>query len=328
MASYDLAVSGDVTLLNNSVQTLYNRPSLRAKLFTGSTTQQIMGANTTVSWNVLVPPVFSFEAPSDQVWTASVDANGAAPARVPNAFTVAFPQVQVSQQAPKTSLQQAVTSVTAICVLQTSGGSAGPKTIAAMANLTGASEIDRAIYTQIIIPQSINTANAMLSGLVLPQITFHNLSFGTPAFAIGSGRCVMVANLAGSSAPAAPAPDSVPAGPLVVLLSPAAMQQIVNIAAAGLPGQSANTSGSQNFGLGSASYSASIQVNSISATVDPQNPRSINANVSLQASANAGITILGGVVGDIVHGIETAAEAVASGVSSVISDIGHALSGY
>lgn len=328
MASYDLAISGDETLINNSVQTLYNRPSLRAKIFNGSTTEQIMGVNTTVSWNVLVPPVFSFQTPSDQVWTSSFDSNGTAPARVPNAFTVTFPQVQVSQQTPSTSLQQAVTSVTAICVLQTSGGSPGPKTIAAMANLTGASNIDQAIYTQIIIPQSINTANSMLSGLVLPQIAFHNISFGTPAFAIGSGRCVMVANLAGGSAPAAPSPDSVPAGPLVVLLSPAAMQQIVNVGAAGLQGQSASTSGSQSFGLGSASYSASIQVNSISASVDPQNPAAINASVSLQASANAGITVLGGVVGDVVNGIKTAAEAVGSGVSTVVSTIGHALSGY
>ena len=328
MAAFDLAVAGDETLLNNSVQTLYSRPSLRAKLFTGSTTEQILGVTTNVSWDILAAPTFSFQAPSASVWSSSVSSTGAPLTPVPNAFTVSFPQVQVSQKSGNAQPQQAVTSVTAICVLDTSGGSPGPKTIAAMANLAGASDIDRAIYTQIIIPQSINTANSMLSGLVLPQITIHNISFGPPVFAIGSGRCLMAANLAGNGTPAAPSPDSIPPGPLVVLLSPAAMQKIVSTGAVGLLGQSANTSGSQSFGLGSASYSAQVQVTGVSATVNSGDPTAIQANVSLQASASAGITVLGGVVGDIVHGVETAAEAIKNGASSVISIIGHALSGY
>jgi hypothetical protein len=162
----------------------------------------------------------------------------------------------------------------------------------------------------------------MLSGQTIPDVNFNGLQFGSVALAVGGGRLVAVAALPGRPAPDVPDLASLPGGDFYVLLSPDAVRQAAQQGAAGLVGKQSSVSGSQGFGIGEASYNASVAVRS--AAAEPAgDPTTLAIAVGVDVNAGAGVDMVQ-VIGQQIVGaattvggaFQTAGQAIADTFSS------------
>lgn len=317
MSNFDVALGMNTATLNGMISSLYGMQSLRNSLFAGSQSENIAGVQSTIAWNVLQVPTITLEAPTSQQWSSALGAGGTTPSPVANAITVSFPNVQVSMTPSGGQMQQATIPMVVICSVSIANAQLTLTPVGVIVDLSNASAFDQVVYKAVLIPQALQVAGSMLSGEKIPNISFNGVNFGEMVLSVGNGQIVGVAYLSSNSAtPPAPDVSSMPNEPFYVLLSPAAMQQVVNSGTAGLQGKSASTSGSQSFGIGSADYNASVQLANVSASVNPGNLASVTASVSVQASASAGVNIFSSIINQIGSGLESAGQAIANAFSS------------
>lgn len=311
MSDYDLGICGDESVLNQTVGALFNNSGSRQKLFSGTRTVSVLGQNVDTSWSVLSQPVFSLDSPPANVWAAAITQSGTPLSPAVNALTVRFDSVQVSMTSPGTPPRQTTTSILAICALSATGSGLALQPLGVVVDLSRASDIDRAVYQTFLIPAILESTATLFTAAPAPNIDIKVAQFGPPAISVGGGRLSAVSNLAGKGSPAPADPSSFPvSGNFCVLLSPEAMQAIASNGASRMNGLTKSTSGGQNVGLGSATYDAGIRIDN--ATANAAGPAGVDAVLSISAWASAGFTIVGGVVGDIVNGVQTAGEAAAS----------------
>ncbi len=319
MSNFDVAICMDQGSLNQVINSIFNRQSLRAKLFNGSQSTTLAGVQVQVGWEVLVPPTVTLTPPTAEQWSSSVKRDGSTAQPTGNAFMVTFPQLHVLRTKSNGEQSEATTSVEAICTVAIVNDRLSITPLAAIVNLSGATDFDTVIYKAIIIPQVLNMAGQMLAGEQIPAISFQGVSFGPLTLGVGGGRLIGVAALVGQPTPQPPDPGSLPGGaPFYVLLSPAALNQMASVGVQQMAGKGASTSGSQGFGIGSADYNASIRLDNASAGIDPGDLTMINAQVGISAAASAGITT---VVGQVINDI-------GNGVVSVVNQIGDAFKSY
>jgi len=322
--SFDVAISLDEGTLNRIVAVLYARPGLRNGLFTGSRTATVLSEQVTVGWDVQAVPVVQLVPPTPEQWTAAVKGDGStAPIPSTNAFLISFPRLSVTRTLPGGTVQQATVPVEAICTVGLRNNQLVLDAEAAVVDLSQAPAFDRAFVYPVLIPEVLNMADSLVSGQQVPALSFGGLTFGDAALAVGGSRLVAVANLQGSPAPDAPDPASLPAGEFYVLLSSSAMTQVAAQGAAGLQGKQGAASGSQGFGIGTASYQASATLTRVSATPTPD-LTAVSAQVSVEVSASAGVDVLG----TIVNGIVQAGETVGNAFEDAGKAVAHAFSSY
>lgn len=76
MSNFDVAICMDQGSLNQVINSIFNRQSLRAKLFNGSQSTTLAGVQVQVGWEVLVPPTVTLTPPSAEQWSSAVKRDG------------------------------------------------------------------------------------------------------------------------------------------------------------------------------------------------------------------------------------------------------------
>ena len=338
MSNYDVAISMDQATLNRIVTSLFARPALRSKLFSGTQTATFAGVNATVGWEVQEAPVLNLQAPAPSMWQHAVKQDGGTQPPSANAFVLHLPKLKVSRNVSTGGVQETVVPLDVICTAGLANNQLRYNALAVVVDLSSASAFDQAIYKAIIIPKVLQMASSILGNQHIPNLDFHGTQFGPVVLSIGNGRIAGVANLAGKPAPVNPSFDSIPSLPFAVLLSQQVVQQVAQQGSQGLQGKTANTGGSQSFGIGDASYNASLRIDRVSVTVSGDLTVA-HAAVQLAASASAGVSVLSTIGGAVVSGATTAANAVANAGSTAVNAvadagstavnaIGKAFSGY
>jgi hypothetical protein len=306
------------------VAAAWSKPGIRAGIFKGSQTTQVSGVNATVTWDVLAAPVVSLSQPDAAMWSSSIGPGGKPAAAVGNSFLVKFPKLQVSMS----TVGDSVIAANALCSVTQESGGPRMNALAVTTDLSQAGKMDQFIYKAVIIPQVLKMAGAMLSAHTLPSINVPHAQFGPGVIAIGNGRFVLAATLAGGPVPAISAAEF-PGVPFCVLLSPGVVQLVGNAEAARLAGKVLGSSGSQSFGIGKANYSGSITLNRVNAA--PANLPELRLQIALSASASAGVDLLGpigGIATTVAGGVTTAANTVAGGVTTAANAVAKAFSSY
>jgi hypothetical protein len=264
MNEFDVIIGMDAATLNQAIGRLYRRDDLRATLFRGSRTQSIEDTVFTVQWDLQAAPETVLESPADRDWRMSITADGGTAHPVANAFYLKFPRVRLVQSAPET--HETTISARAICAAGTNGNQLNIQVIALLIDLSGASKTDQFFYKRMIIPEILNLATALLSGLTLPTLAFANIALTPPLIAIQSNRLLAFANLAERPL-SARSDGNWPNQPWFILCSPRLVQRIGDFAAGTVRGKTFNHPGHQNFEIGVASYRAAGIINEACTTV-------------------------------------------------------------
>jgi hypothetical protein len=324
---FDVAIGMDESGLNQVLGELFQRPGLRKDLFSGSQSANILGAAIQVDWSVEQAPTVHLSAPTPDQWKHAIKADGAVAAPTVNALTMHFPQFKITRKAASGPDQTATVALDVICTINIQSDNLIVSALAVSVDLSAASAFDQVLYKSVIIPRILNLVGTAFGVEHLPNVNFEGLQFGPIALTVGSGRVAGVANLAGKPTPPAPDPGTLPNAKFFLLLGRDALQQTAQKGAAGLVGHSATSSGSRGFGLGNASYNGSVRLDSVSVQVGGD-PTVINAQVAIGAEASAGVSLLGGIPGQIVDGLKTGVNTVGDGLKTAGEAIGHAFHGY
>jgi hypothetical protein len=316
--SFDVALGMDERTLSEVLASLYDRPSLKARIFSG--TQQIheMGISTMVSFEVEAPPVVRLMPPSSDQWNRAIKRDGSAVQPTANAMVVMLPKLKLSRPKSDGTLQEGVISLDAIVTVTIVDQRLSYDALAVVIDLSGATPLDRIIYRKVVIPMALDAVDRAFGQPHIPNIAFRGLSFGPIALQVGDGRVVGIANLAGKP-PAGPQPDhALPHEPFFILLSREALQIACQSGTADLVGRTDGTSGSANFGIGTATYEGRVRVDDIAVRVE-DDPTTVDVAVAVSASAQAGVDV----IDQIWDGIKTGGNAVADAGKTAVDTIGN-----
>lgn len=309
-----MAICMNESALQGIVASLFARPAFRQNLFAGTGTVTVAGVPLTVAYDVVAAPTVLLSAPTPAQWQIAIQAGGGAARPATNAVVLHFPQVTVTRSPHTAQAASATVSFDAIAVVALNAGQLQIRPLGVCIDLSAASADDQILYRGLIIPRVLDMLATLLAAESVPAIRFQGVRFGDAVLVVGAGRLAAVANLEGRPAPAAPAPEGLPAVPFCVLLSPPAMQAVAVAATAGLQGKQLSQSGSASFGIGTADYQATLHVDSL--TLQVQSPTTVLAHTGLTASASASVDVVGAIWDQISGGVDTAANAIANAFSS------------
>ena len=99
------------------------------------------------------------------------------------------------------------------------------------------------------------------------------------------------------------------------------MQAVTTSGTQSLEGKTTGTSGSANFGVGTAKYSASAKLRRASVSINPGDLTNPNAVVGVEVAASAGVDVLSAVGG----ALESAATTTVNAVTGAAKDTGKAV---
>jgi hypothetical protein len=323
VGTFDLALSMSEDSLNMALGSLFERPSLRASVFSGRLRGS--GLPLSVDWSIDRAPQVSLDPPTSAQWADAVKADLTVPEPAADALVVTIPVLSLLRERGDGSVDHSTTSVAAICVLTVTGSTIAIKPLAAVVDLSAALPVDRALLRAVIIPKALQIAAQLFTGLAIPVISVLNVGFTAPVLTIGRGRITGVANLVPKDLPAAldPAVHDNLTGPLALLLSREAMQQTATAGLASFAGATRSTTGSADFTVGTAGYSASVTVHGGSITVGPD-PRRLSASLNLTTEAGAGVDVLDRIESAVVEAATTVGGALAGAATTAVSAVGDA----
>jgi hypothetical protein len=316
--SFDVAIGMNQTTLTDVAAALYKRPGIKSKVFSGSQPIDEMGVKSTVSYELLAPPIVKLQAPTPDQWKRAIKADGTAPQPVQNAMIVTLPNLRLTRPDQKGQLHSGTVALDAIATIGIANDTLQYTALGVIVDLSHATPFDQVIYKKIVIPHALKAVGEAFGHPHIPNITFKGVKFGPVVLVVGGGMMVVVANLAGKSPPTPPPPQTsaLPNEPIFILLSHEAMQKACEAGTGDLVGKSAGKSGSASFGVGNASYDGSVRIDSISVQVG-NDPTQVNAQIAVAASASAGISVLDTIIG----GVKTAANTVAGGVTTAANTV-------
>ncbi len=321
LQGFDLLISLDENTFNRIIASLYEKPNLKKELFHGTQEAVLQNVNVSVSWNVLAAPTVSLNPPSDSQWKNAYKENGQSLNALENAFVLTFPSLKIYRKQAG-DVQETTIPVSAICSVRINPevSNISVDAVGLIVDLSSAKPLDKLIYQNIIIPKILKLADSLLVAEQIPKINLHDAKFGKAVLRVGGGKVCAVANLENKSAlPTIPDAKDLPTNrPFYVLFSREFVQKIATESIGSLVGKKVQTSGSKGFGIGDASYDATVVLNKVDAQV-LANPTSVFANMNVSISANAGVDVFGPIIGKIVD----AATYVAGGVVSVGTTIGN-----
>ena len=322
MSTFDVAICLGQQSLTTITAALYKRPNLRARLFRGCHSAPVEGIQANVTWDVQQPPKFNLNPPPPNLWANAIAANGVKAPPSANAFVVTLPALNVSLGSAGAPPVATTTSVDVICSIALSGRTVTLSPVGVVVDLSHATPTDQIIYKAILIPQLLAQIATLLSGQHIPKIDFQGLSFGNATLLVEGGRVVGAAFLEGRpGVPDAASLRSAPPGEFYVLLGGDALQHVVQSGVQPLRGKTESVHGSASFGIGNASYSASLRLDSLNAQVKTPTTLRVQAGVTLAASA--GIDVLPAIMNQIAHGVTDAAKAVANVASDAANAVAH-----
>jgi hypothetical protein len=332
--SFDVALGMDETTLGQVMTAIFNRPSLRTKLFSGSEPIDAGSIKASVSYELESPPVVKLSPPTAEQWKRAIKADGNSAQPAENAMIVTLPKLKLTRPDETGHAQEGVVSLDAIVTVNLQNNTLTYNALAVIIDLSAAKPLDQIIYKKIVIPRALKAIDGAFGQPHIPNIAFNGLSFGSVILEVGDGRIVGVANLAHKPAPGPQPLAALPREPFFILLSREGMQIACQAGSADLVGKTAEKSGSESFGVGNASYRGSVRLDAISVQV-ANDPTVVNASIAVSASASAGISVLDTIIGGIKTGAnavadaaKTAGNAIASGATTAVNAIAHAFHGY
>ncbi|MFF8959824.1 hypothetical protein [Streptomyces sp. NPDC014894] len=306
--TYDLAVGADVGIVNRAAEEIYDQ--LYPRYFTGSEPYDAGDAPITVTWDVRTAPVLDLTPPGYAEhelrarfaeggagrFTEDEAARHAGVLRASldgSAFQAVLRQVHVVVDTEGGNLVEG--DVTVTVDIQASTSSSGLLTlnpVRAVASDIG--EVQRVILDNVVLPAVLDQARRILSGVTLPQPDIPVLNLSTPVPVIRPGRAVAVMNLMEHGIPQPPFPDDWPTGPFFALLGKDTVQRITEAATAYLDGTPFNAGDSEDFGIGTGYYQATIVVDRIRCEVVDADIPTVRVQAAVTGSGSAGIDWLWG----------------------------------
>ncbi len=305
MSTYDLLIGVNEARLNGILSQVYGSPQLRQSLFSGSESGDYSGLAFQVKWSVEAAPSLSLRAPTPEEWTAAIKEGGTPAPPQSGTFIAGLSSLSIQLDASGQKLNTTV-PVKAICTIAAAGGSMSIAALAVIVNLSQASDLDRYMISNVMVPRILAMLTKALSGIAIPQVNVAGISMTPPVVGITNGYLLTAFNLVQDGTPST-ANVAIPADPFFVLLSRQLVQSAVDYQVrTNLQGKQFDQSGSEGGGGFSAEYSAHGTIQGISVSTTP-NPLALRANVTLSMSASAGITTP---IGAIVGGLEEAGKRI------------------
>ena len=277
--AFDVALGMDEKSLSEVLASLFKRPSLKTRIFSGSKQINEAGINATVSFELEAPPVVKLSAPSADQWKKAIKQDGNTAQPTENAMIVTLPKLKLTRPVEGGKMQEGTIPLDAIVTVNIVNNALSYDALAVVIDLSGAKPLDQIIYKKVVIPMALKAVDSAFGEPHIPNIAFRGLNFGTITLQVGEGRIVGVANLA-NKPPAGPQPlSALPREPFFILLSREAMQIACQSGTADLVGKTAGKDGSESLGIGKASYHGSVRVDAISVQVS-NDPTVVNASVA------------------------------------------------
>lgn len=306
---FDFLASIDQESLNKVIRTLYERPNLRNKLFSGHRQFQIFSQTIKVEWTVESVPTLNLNPPSQQQWNTAITPDGQPVAPRDNAFLCNVSAIRIKRFAADGTVYQTVLPFNLICWLGLANNTLGYRVLGVNADLSRASVFDRELYNEII-GDVITMVTDMLGHQYIPNMALHGLRFGSLSLAVEGGRITGAANLEGSPPADRPNYRELPSRPFYVLLSRKALNQTTEPLIKRAQGTSTSTSGTKKADVAEASYSASITINRLEVEF-ASDPTIVNGRVDFSAQASAGVSVFEAIINRIAEEMRRAANAIA-----------------
>ncbi len=299
MGNFDMAVGIDGNTMDQGSTTLYQK--LYPKLFKGSQTITLEGIEFTVGWDVQSAPTFILSPPANAEALLRSHLMGMAAhypvdskAMVDTYFTamggsifqMSMADVEMTVSGGSNSGTDKV-SVTIVVEANSAGGKMTLNPIKATGKTTNPS--DQSLLNKVILPQAMNMARTILSGINLPPLKFGSVQLTAPALIVSNNHIVALANLAGKSVPSAPFPSSWPQQPFFALLSPEAKIEMAKMSTSYINGKQFGKSGKLGFKIGDLHYNANITMGNL--TISDAGATSIHFSTTGTGNVGAGIKI-------------------------------------
>jgi hypothetical protein len=291
-SSADLFLGVSAPALDQWLSSLFGTPALRESLFSGTTTQDLPGTGTTtVTWSLQAAPTVTLADPGP-LWQTAIGPNGGAPpAQVPNAFTVQLNQLNLMLTMPNQPAEATATNATVLVAAGMSGSLLQISPLGLVVDLDQLSPNEETIYHYIVIPKIMQIVHTALGGYQIPQLSPLGVALSAPSLAVSNGILLTAMNLGGTT-PGTPELDGPPSDPVFLLASASAVQAFVNAGVQQLAGTNRSVGGSDSFGIGSASYNASVTLDSVSVQVNSGDLTQATAQVNVSAGASADAHLL------------------------------------
>lgn len=304
MSSFDLAVGIDGTTMNAAAATVYG--SLYPKVFTGSQHVAREGLEFDVSWDVLAPPTFVLEPPDDGAAIVAEHLSGARLRLLPEGVTTQHVVDLYVAELEDTTFQMHLSTmkmtvsgeggsgtddvtVTIYVHAESSAGVMSLKPVKAVG--TTSNPVDDYFLNHVILPQAMEIASTVLSGVALPPLTFPGVSLTPPAMLVARDHVIALANLAGKPVPEPPFPSEWPSAPFFALMSDDAKLTIARVATSNINGKRLEKSGSVDIAIGDAGYSASAVLYDVRVSGGSAGGPDVRIDTPVTGNVNAGIEI-------------------------------------
>ena len=171
MSNFDVAVGINSTPLDQGAEKLYDDPTVRDKLFRGTTTKNIDPiGEVALSWDVLAAPTFTLSAPTQNQWDAATKASQEDALPTGNVFQVHFPEVEVTVTIAGAEVATKGAMDAYATVVDDDGGNVKFELEALFIDDSDFSIFDQAIIIGILVPEGIKLANSFLQTYQLPSI--------------------------------------------------------------------------------------------------------------------------------------------------------------
>ena len=200
MTNYDVAAGVSQKGLNDMVTQLYAVPAAKKGLFAGSKTTPIKDlGDVTLSYQVNAAPSILLQAPKDEDWAHAEKAKPDTPLPTANAVQVTFSDISGTVTMAGSDLN-AQGKLVVIGVVTANAGKVSFQILAVDIDDSHFSNWDKVIITMLLIPQAIEMANKLLSGLPIPKVPeFAGLTFQDLILDVASGGIVFGTTLTGGA---------------------------------------------------------------------------------------------------------------------------------
>lgn len=297
MANFDLAAGVSVGEANTILSQYYKSVPTDNNPFKGSRTKEIGGVEITLTWDIAQAPTVAFGPPSQDVWDKALDpkgnTNGADKIPLPS-----LPMVQLTLPVLDASYSSKGQSpvggeakdVVIYATVAFDSPQIKPKAVAVSLDESGFSKWDKAIFNSFLLPQIFASANAAISVITLPALTWNGISLKPPVFDLSASGIVAAATLTTNPSPVDIGGLTWPDDDAFAIASTGLLEAAIDDFAKAYVGKGFSKSGEI---ADLATYSASGKIDSISATVRTVSPLAVQADVALSGECSAGLTAAG-----------------------------------
>lgn len=301
MANIDVACGIKLASLNALISQYYTSASSVSPLpypIAGQVVKSIDNVGqVTLDWQIDGAPSLVFGPPSQDVWDASLDANGSTNGQDGNPVP-SGPVVQLLMPALSASfvigsnppVGGQTQNLATYATLAFPAGEIDIDLLGLTIDESDFSAWDKAIFNEVLVPQIFKIAGEMIGVVHLPQISWEGVTLNPIHLSIAGDQLFAAATLTTNSAPLDITGVTFPTDPVFVVASSNLFDTAL---AAGLkPYQGKAFADSGDFkGLADWDYSGTL--NSVTATLSAASPLTIDASVTLSLNAGGKLTPAG-----------------------------------